>query len=606
MSPAARRHGTLRRLMRSPVAPHLFLCVAAAGLLPGCPTPAANTGGETPAVKGTPTSVEPRAASDGDVIVVAIVIDQLPMWLAVERWGGLPPTGGFSKLLAEASAVAELHHGQSQSSTAPGHAALFTGCTPRDSGITANGRLDDSGKYESFLADPQTKLVTAAGPVDRTSSSVRALQVPTVADALKEQRPGALVVSLSMKDRGAIFGAGRKPDAVLWFDAATDALVTSTAYANEPPAWAKGFAASGAGAKYRQEAWIPLDPKWLAGRTDLPAPDLGQGDFHGLGAKFPHDVAKSTKPPSAFLATPFADTMLIDAAIAAVDHVASSKGPALVSVSLSATDYVGHMFGPDAPEAWDHMLRLDAELARLFSHLDERLGSKRYAVVLSSDHGVASTPEVMNQGFCGRPDKDRFERRCDKSFRLYERDLAKVAEDAADKAGGPGDWVLGANEPFVVLRPSTRALPKDKLDPIAAAIQKALAAVPGVARVVDVRNAPAQCPSPEDESMDALVCRSTRGATGGDFFIVPKPGVFTESGYVEGDGVNHGTPYLFDRAVPLVVRAPREAAMQPSATKSFDSKVVVDQRAFAKTIAGLVGIDAPACAAQGTDLSSPR
>jgi hypothetical protein len=80
-------------------------------------------------------------------LVVAIVVDQLAQWQAVERWKSLPRDGGFAKLVAEAGATAELRHGHAYKATGPGHAPLFTGGTGHDSGITTNGGFDN-GKAE--------------------------------------------------------------------------------------------------------------------------------------------------------------------------------------------------------------------------------------------------------------------------------------------------------------------------------------------------------------------------------------------------------------------------------------------------------------------------
>lgn len=538
--------------------------------------------------------------------MVAVVIDQLAMWLAVERWSHLPDSGGIKKLLGEANAVAELHHGHAHNATAPGHAALFTGAVARDSGITSNGKLDDKGEYTSVLSDASTLVVGGAGKETRSSSSLALLRVPTVADTLKASDPSATVISVAMKDRGAIFGGGREPDATLWWDATADALITSSAFADATPEWAKTFTSAGLGAKYRTEVWVPLDLKWLAAQTDLPAPDLGQGDFYGLGKKFPHDAAKATKPAKALAATPYADTLLLDAARAAVHEIAAKKGPALLSISLSATDYIGHVFGPDAPEAWDQMLRLDLQLAAFLAYLDLTIGSDHYAVVLSADHGVSPTPEVMNQGFCGIPGKDRFERRCDRAIRLQSRDLAKVAETAAGSAIGPGHWVLGVSEPFVILTQEARALPKEKLEALIAAMLPALAAVPGIARAVSAWTVSESCPPLADESLAALLCRSIAPDQEVGVYLMPKQGAFIDTTYVEGDGVNHGTPYLYDRAVPLVVRAPIAPKTVPHAPLQLDGKLTVDQRAYAATIAGFFNLQPPSGATGGMDLSKAK
>ena len=77
-----------------------------------------------------------------------------------------------------------------------------------------------------------------------------------------------------------------------------------------------------------------------------------------------------------------------------------------------------------------------------------------------------------------------------------------------------------------------------------------------IAAVIDIRTAPETCPPPADESLPALTCRSVRRDQAGDFYLVPAPGTFFDPDLAVGRGTNHGSPYLYDRAVPLVVRAP--------------------------------------------------
>jgi hypothetical protein len=48
---------------------------------------------------------------------------------------------------------------------------------------------------------------------------------------------------------------------------------------------------------------------------------------------------------------------------------------------------------------------------------------------------------------------------------------------------------------------------------------------------------------------------------GGDFYIVLKPGAFLDPDLVKGTGVNHGSPYGYDRFVPLFVRDPSRPAL---------------------------------------------
>jgi hypothetical protein len=455
--------------------------------------------------------------------------------------------------------------------------------------------------------------VSGAGTVDRPGASLATLRAPTIADALREAKPEAFIASVSIKDRGALFGGGRKPDASLWFDAANDGFVTSTAFASPSafaprlPAWAEPFTQPGYAKGHRTVAWTPLDPAWLGARVppEQWASDRGEGNFHGLGAHFPHGFEGSEKPSKAFVATPFADAAVVEVAARAIDAATARDVPSLVAISLSAHDYIAHVFGPDAPEAWDELLRLDRLLATLQDRLDASVGPSGWAMVLSSDHGGPSTPEAARQRPCTRL-PDPYERPCD-GVRLQERDLARIAEEAADRALGPGDWVLGASEPFVVLRPALRA-DSAKRDRAVAAIVPALTKLFGIERAVDVRQVGAECPpdgglDARTGGLDALICRSIAGETGGDIFVVTEPGTFIDTGYVEGDGCNHGSPWLFDRAVPIVVRSPAGVTRRSA---SVDGELApVDDRAFAASVSALLGIEAPPSARGGANLSAP-
>ena len=171
----------------------------------------------------------PQAAAlatpgDGPVaptpLVVTIVVDQLAAWMADERWPALPSDGGFARLLREGLYVRELHFAHAVTDTAPGHAALYTGAVPRVTGIVANDVLGPDGQKMSILFDPGTRLVPAggAGAIDRPGSSLAALRIDTLADALMAAHADAEVYSFSLKDRGALFAAGRRPKLALWLD----------------------------------------------------------------------------------------------------------------------------------------------------------------------------------------------------------------------------------------------------------------------------------------------------------------------------------------------------------------------------------------------------
>jgi hypothetical protein len=535
-------------------------------------------------------------------VVVTLVIDQLAAWVAAERLPELPPDGGFARLRREGTWVRDMRYAHADTETAPGHAALYTGLPPHDNGIYTNDVPAPGDEHVALVQDPATRLVDARGPTERPGASAARLRAPALADRLRERVPGATIVGLSLKDRGSVLGAGHHPDAAIWYDHKNDALVTSTAFADALPAWALPFATPAALAARRAVAWTPLDGAFLAAHARTPDEGPGEGDYLGLGTAFPHDFARAGKPATAFRVSPQADVMLLEMGLAAVDARRDRGQPMLLALSLSSHDYVVHTFGIDSWEEWDELLRLDRALATFFAGLDARVGPGGWSLLLAGDHGGSSMPEVpaaarpwcVAAGGDGRAAGDRWERPCAGGGRLDSEVLLPAAQAAAVAALGKGDWLRGEEDSFLFLGEAAQALPSERRAALDAAVIARLGREPGVAAVVDLDALPPTCP--EGDSLEALVCRTTRLDDGAGYFVVPAPGWAFVTSLVPGRGGNHGTPYLHDRSVPLLVRAPGRVP----------AGVVLDEpisfASFARTAASLLGIGdfAPA----GRDLAA--
>jgi hypothetical protein len=185
-------------------------------------------------------------------------------------------------------------------------------------------------------------------------------------------------------------------------------------------------------------------------------------------------------------------------------------------------------------------------------------------------------------------------------------ELRAAAAAALEGYAAPGvapdeTWVRGVVDPYVYLTPAARALPAPRAKALHAALEKTLRAhVREVDRVIDTRAIPATCPPERDESVPALVCRAFVPGKAGDLYVVVKRGSFFDPSIVVGFGTNHGSPYVFDRTVPLLVRAPGKAAAGRVVTETTSF------RAFARTLATLLGVDpADPDAARAPDFTKP-
>src|SRR5262245_6823480 len=106
--------------------------------------------------------------------------------------------------------------------------------------------------------------------------------------------------------------------------------------------------------------------------------------------------------------------------------------------------------------------------------------------------------------------------------------------------------------------------------------------MPGVGEVFDVTALPATCP--DGEGVAALVCRSVCPGRGGELYVVPARGSFFDAHVVLAKGTSHGSPFLYDRAVPLLVRAPGRVA----AGRTLGAPIPFT--AFTRTVSALLGL----------------
>jgi hypothetical protein len=537
----------------------------------------------------------PKAAAP---FVVAMVVDQLAAWMAAERFGELPKTGGFARLLREGTYARDMRYAHATTDTSPGHTALFTGMAPYRASIYANERIDDATRRRhSALRDTSTHEIDASGPESTASISLASLKVDTVADVLRARSPKATIISVSLKDRGAIFAGGRHPNAALWYDTRRDAIVTSSAVASAFPAWARPVDRA-ALARLREEPWSLLDPVWVASHAKQPDSQPGESDVFGFGVTFPHSFDSARLPPIAFRASPRGDEAVLRLAALAVDQRDASV-PMLLGVSISSPDYVGHFYGPDSWEWWDEFLRLDGALAAFFALLDRKVGVDGWSLVLSGDHGAPPLPEAPDsaRAWCAKDngESDPWQRPCRKTGRIFPDTLADTLEEAAVRVVGKGEYILGVASPYVFYRQSVAALSVDQRRKLDEAVTSALLRHPEVDHVYPPRTLP--CPPETDESVDALVCRSLWPDNKEALYVVAKKGSFFDTDYDIGNGMSHGGPYLFDRSVPLIVRAPQRARAGLTLSEP------IGFAAYVRTVATLLGVPPPEGASEARSLT---
>lgn len=519
----------------------------------------------TIAASGARAGDPPR--QEAPTLVVMISVDQLRGDL-LERYSDAFD-GGFRRLLDEGYRFTGASHAHAVTHTAAGHATLATGVFPSRSGIVANNWSQRVGVTWVPMYAVEDSASPILGVEGLGGMSPRNLLRSGLADWVLAASSEARVVSIAGKDRAAITLAGQSRGEVYWVVPQLGRFVTSRYYRDSYPEWIERFNAEVMPRILEDSVWVqsvPEEPRGLA------RPDSAAYEGDGVHTAFPHDASvevprtdtaavgggaeAATLDWMTFntwaLAQPRIDRAVNELALRAIDELRlGTRGPVdFLALSFSAADHVGHAYGPLSQEQLDNLVRLDRELGRLFEHLDERVGPGRWVAGLSGDHGVQTMPEhVASEG--------------GKATRVAPRERQAAMSEALREAAGDGG------------RP-----PEELAERLARLIEeRGLVAKAYTIRDLTVGEAP--------DSFAALQRNShyPGRATG----WLTRFGVEFRFGYGElvhePTGTTHGSPYWYDRHVPLILFG--------GDVRAGTSEVAAYTVDLAPTLAALTGIRTP-------------
>jgi len=530
----------------------LSLCLGAAA-----PAAFAQTA-QTAAQTAAPAAQDGRAAPS---LIVTVVVDQLSANLFNQYRSQF--TGGLKTLADQGMVSINGYQTHGVTVTCAGHSTVLTGAHPARSGIPANDWLDTTTGQETYcLAAPQNTLAhgknTDNGPVGPEQ-----LSASTLGDWLKAVSPESRVYGVSGKDRGAITLAGHKGDGAFWL---TDNFGFTTYV--EPGQSAQARLAPVAALNARMiDRFTRQAPSWTYSNA---ACRRLEGQWTIAGQTFDSKV-----PPANFRLdnSPILDELTIEGAIELMDsRQLGRRGVTdMLGVSLSATDRIGHSYGTQGPEMCEQMLRLDTALGVLMDKLSTIPGGA--IVVLTADHGGSDFPE--RSAVEGYPHAGRVDR------------ALQPRVNAALKArfGLDADPVVSSAGGFVIVDKDRKSLPEPLRSQVLAAAIELLNAEPQVALAVARDELLAEpvpnSINPEDLNVRERLRLSAVAGRSPDILRAWQPGL-TGQGRVGGAISSHGSPWDYDRRVPIVFWWPGAEGQE-----RFLPMRTID---IAPTLANLIGV----------------
>ena len=378
-----------------------------------------------------------QALNETPKLVVGIVVDQM-RYDYLTRFYTKFGEGGFKRLINQGFNCSNTHYNYIPTFTGPGHAAVYTGTTPKYNGIIGNNWYDKVEKKTVYCVFDDTYL--PIGTDDKYSKvSPSRMYVTTLSDELRlfTQQKGK-VIGIALKDRGAVLPAGHSANGAYWFQGKDEGnWVTSTFYMNDLPTWVKTFNASKKATSYFKTWNTLMDiSTYTESGSDLNAFERG---FMGKEtATFPYELQTLKDKNRGFdllKATPYGNSLTADFALAAIDgeQLGQDAITDLLAVSFSSTDYVGHNFGVNSKEVQDTYLRLDKDIERLLIALDEKVGKGNYTVFLTGDHAAVEVPSYLQSQKIpsGYYDLDAFKKRL-KDFLTKTYGASDLLENASN------------------------------------------------------------------------------------------------------------------------------------------------------------------------------
>ena len=488
------------------------------------------------------TAAEPKPK-----LLVAIVIDQFRYDYLLRFRQDY--NSGLAQLLEQGAVFADARYIHFPTVTAIGHSTFMTGATPLVSGIVENSWYDRALKHEvTSVSDPSVKML--GGVPGAEGSSPRALLVSTVGDELKMAGLAAKVIGISIKDRSAILPVGHMADAAYWFDNDSNHFVSSSYYFPVLPPWVGEFNDASPAAAYQGAPWTALEA--APGAKPFCSMVAG-GDDRYCGP---------------IEATPFGNEMIEAFAERAIiaEQLGKHAGTDVLAISFSSNDYVGHAYGPDAPQVRDVSKRTDRLLGKLFAFLAKEVSPRDTLVVLTADHGVAPAPEVNVK-------------RKMPGGRVQPTETTDAVEAALSKRFGKGPWVVSNGGLDMYL--DDALILRKNLDGalIRRVAADAVLGVPHIARVF-TRDQLLTGQFASD-AVGRAVANSFYAKRSGDLFVI------TEPYWIFGgtSGSTHGSPFGYDTHVPLIFFG---AGIK--AGTYYDPVTIND---VAPTLAAMLGIEAP-------------
>ena len=473
-------------------------------------------------------------------LVIGIVVEQLK-YDQLEKFRDRLGENGIKRLINEGTYFKNASFEYMLTQSAPGHATISTGTEPSFHGITSDNWYLPL-KNELIYCTKDIDVNPVGGSYEAGLHSPVNLQASTFSDELEmATNKNAKVFGIGLKENSAILSAGHAANAAYWFDNTTGTWMSSTYYLKSLPEWVNDYNIMKFPDSYLNGTWSLLRPA-----KDYSDCLADSNDFEtGFNSRncFPYDLKKlrskglfnARNDYSLLRETPFGNSLTTSFAIRLIEKEGLGKDDVTdyLSICYSATDNIGHRFGPSSVEMGDAILRLDDEIKTLLTFLTDSIGKRNVLIYFTAAHGISEIPAVLESN------------RIPAGY-FKQNQALQLLRSYLNAVYGEGDWVKGYSERQIFLNRTLIEDARLSLEEVQKKVARFLVQFTGVA---------AAYPYSAFEANDfgngnlKRIINNFNPQRSGDVIVTLNPGwVENESDYV----TNHNSPYEYDSHVPLI------------------------------------------------------
>ena len=469
-------------------------------------------------------------------LIVGIVIEEMRYEMLLRYWDSFGENG-FKKIINEGAFCTQAHHNYLITQNGVGQAGIVTGTYPSYHGIISDEWYDRL-KDETVGCADESRFNLMNGKISIGNYTPKNILSSTIGDELiLSTNDSSKVISVSMNPVSAVISGGRLANYAFWFNDKDGNWITGNYYNDSLPDWVKTFNSKGFQDVYMRKNWASMYSLMDNYKKSLPDDSDFEIGFRNYRYTFPYDLSYLQRRSGNYKYlkyTPFGNTYTKDFAITSIigENLGKDDFTDFLTISFSATNYSGELFGPRSVEIEDIFLRLDNDLEHLISFLENEIGLENTLIYITSDRGVSDVPEYLiskkqNAGvFDGS-----------KAVTLLNSYLSILYQD--------GDWIKSYYSRQIYFNQSLIDQTGIDLEVMQNKVANFMVQFSGVANALPASTINS---TNFESGINRKIQNSFHQKRSGDVIINLEPGWIEKNGYV----TKSGSGYNYDTHVPLI------------------------------------------------------